>query len=921
MGELKMVVAYLGMFNFNIDLAAPECFITPPPDFIMKWYVKISIPFIMDVVIAFAFVGLMMLRAGLTSGRAVAQRTGLARYGTQFWKVVTGYYAFKGLNAVFNVVEDLGYKILGRAILRQRTKAKWNKTYLFARIVMIVASPVLLVPLLVRGYTVGVDIKLSDPTSWPWSVIAFVGFLILVLLSFIPALSRQVETIALENAELGTGMFRVTVSQCVGLALGKYYLFYLYMARNVLDIFNCAANPLTPDGEPVLQAALPTSIRCYKDMSHIRLIPWAIMCGIICVAGYPIICACVLFMHRHSIKEDQVLRAKAIGETKTDNPQLSIRQRYYRIYYYFTPQRHYWILVILARKFLIAFVGLVFMNSPSFQLSVALLVMFVSYVLQVRCRPYMGLEERIKIVKDRANEEKAKMEEMMSAMKAAVKMQKKDPTAKKSGSRRVSVSTNDMTTALVAGLSTPAGGKKLFGVKRQETRLPDSIAGQASKRTLAKLQATMKGRSAENKDVRAMLKKSSGWFANLNTVEAILLSSGVLVNLSGIMFQSERFGNGEDVGELMERQRSGLMYMTMLLIGGSIAYYISVFIAEVVGQQKLIREQKLNKKKAQARAAKIKRELDNRRHASKKKVLKRRKTKKKASDKKSAKKALREKLKRKKDKKKNKESGAKVAPVEPVGPSPQEVLASLDPARREALEKTFKGFDGDNSGTVSIKELKIALAGDGPPLSDKDVIELMSEVDKDGSGEVDFAEFCVLMKDVSVDVVVEEVVEVEAQVADVTRAQRKQIMEIFGRFDKDGSGSIDASELKDAMQAFGFDFDDEQLKNTLESVHVEVGEDVEYPDFEIIVAKLLGYTAGTSGMDDAAMEKIKSIFAKYDGDGSGAISATELNSALKDMGYDPSAEELNNMLTAFDSDKSGEVDFEEFARMVNMLSG
>merc|ERR1711871_802074 len=139
-----------------------------------------------------------------------------------------------------------------------------------------------------------------------------------------------------------------------------------------------------------------------------------------------------------------------------------------------------------------------------------------------------------------------------------------------------------------------------------------------------------------------------------------------LVNLSGIMFQSERFGNGEDVGELMERQRSGLMYMTMLLIGSSIAYYISVFIADVVGQQKLIREQKLNKKKAEARAAKIKRELVSRRHASKKKVLKRRKTKRKASDKKSAKKALREKLKKKKDKKKKKAS--KVAPVEPVGP-------------------------------------------------------------------------------------------------------------------------------------------------------------------------------------------------------------------------------------------------------------
>merc|ERR1711907_4660 len=395
------------------------------------------------------------------------------------------------------------------------------------------------------------------------------------------------------------------------------------------------------------------------------------------------------------------------------------------------------------------------------------------------------------------------------------------------------------------------------------------------------------------------------------------------VNLSGIMFQSERFGNGEDMGELMERQRSGLMYLTMLLIGGSVAYYISVFIAEIVGQQKLIKEQKLNKKKAQARAKKIKHELESRSRSSKKKVLKKRKTKRRASDAKSAKAALRDKLRKKKEKKKKakKESGAKVAPIEPAGPTPEEVVASLDPARRSALEKTFKDFDEDNSGTITIKELQVALAGDGPPLSEADAIELMSEVDKDGSGEVDFAEFCVLMKDVTVDVIVEEVVEVEAQVADVTRAQRKEIMEIFGRFDKDGSGSIDASELKDAMQAFGFDFDDEQLKNTLESVHVEVGEDVGYPDFEIIVAKMLGYSPATSGMDEAAIEKMKSIFSKYDGDGSGSISAGELSHALADMGYDPSAEDLNNMLAAFDSDNSGEVDFDEFVRMVHTLSG
>src|SRR5262249_14721583 len=55
----------------------------------------------------------------------------------------------------------------------------------------------------------------------------------------------------------------------------------------------------------------------------------------------------------------------------------------------FLPGKWYWEGVITARKFLIAFTSLMFRNTPSYQLAMALLVLFVAYVLQVRAQPYL----------------------------------------------------------------------------------------------------------------------------------------------------------------------------------------------------------------------------------------------------------------------------------------------------------------------------------------------------------------------------------------------------------------------------------------------------------------------------------------------------------------------------------------------------
>ena len=99
--------------------------------------------------------------------------------------------------------------------------------------------------------------------------------------------------------------------------------------------------------------------------------------------------------------EDQYLRAHDIGDSRETNPNAyDLRKRYHKMYYHFKSERVYWILIILSRKFWIAFSALMFRGNGNFQMAVILLVLFTSFVLQVLNRPYMSTGERYKVLKD-----------------------------------------------------------------------------------------------------------------------------------------------------------------------------------------------------------------------------------------------------------------------------------------------------------------------------------------------------------------------------------------------------------------------------------------------------------------------------------------------------------------------------------------
>jgi centrin-1 len=70
------------------------------------------------------------------------------------------------------------------------------------------------------------------------------------------------------------------------------------------------------------------------------------------------------------------------------------------------------------------------------------------------------------------------------------------------------------------------------------------------------------------------------------------------------------------------------------------------------------------------------------------------------------------------------------------------------------------------------------------------------------------------------------------------------------------------------------------------------------------------------GLSADEVEEIKEAFDLFDTDQSGAISVSELTSAMKSLGFDVKHAVVFQMIAELDADGSGEIEFEEFLDMM-----
>nr|CAD2176894.1 unnamed protein product [Meloidogyne enterolobii] len=90
-------------------------------------------------------------------------------------------------------------------------------------------------------------------------------------------------------------------------------------------------------------------------------------------------------------------------------------------------------------------------------------------------------------------------------------------------------------------------------------------------------------------------------------------------------------------------------------------------------------------------------------------------------------------------------------------------------------------FDKDGNGTMSIKELGVAMRTLGLNPTEDELLNMVNEYDVDGNG-IDFSEFCKMMKEMN------------------KETDQELIRLAFRVFDKDGNGYITAQEFSNGKK-------------------------------------------------------------------------------------------------------------------------
>ncbi|CAA2971132.1 calcium-dependent kinase 20-like [Olea europaea subsp. europaea] len=127
------------------------------------------------------------------------------------------------------------------------------------------------------------------------------------------------------------------------------------------------------------------------------------------------------------------------------------------------------------------------------------------------------------------------------------------------------------------------------------------------------------------------------------------------------------------------------------------------------------------------------------------------------------------------------------------------------------LKEMFKMIDVDNSGQITLEELKNGLERVGSNLKDSEIIDLMQAADVDNSGTIDYKEFVAAM-------------------LHLNKVQKEDHMfAAFSYFDQDGSGYITHDELQQACEKLGIG--DVQLEEIIHEVDQDNDGRIDYSEF------------------------------------------------------------------------------------------
>ncbi|WOL06780.1 hypothetical protein Cni_G15514 [Canna indica] len=141
------------------------------------------------------------------------------------------------------------------------------------------------------------------------------------------------------------------------------------------------------------------------------------------------------------------------------------------------------------------------------------------------------------------------------------------------------------------------------------------------------------------------------------------------------------------------------------------------------------------------------------------------------------------------------------------------------------LKEMFKNMDSDNSGTITLEELKKGLSKQGTKLSEYEVKQLMDAADADGNGTIDYEEFITATMHIN------------------KMDREEHLYTAFQFFDKDNSGFITKEELEQALKEKGM-YDGQEIKDIISEADADNDGRINYDEFVAMMRK--GNTESTN---------------------------------------------------------------------------
>ncbi|CAN6719507.1 unnamed protein product [Malus baccata var. baccata] len=139
------------------------------------------------------------------------------------------------------------------------------------------------------------------------------------------------------------------------------------------------------------------------------------------------------------------------------------------------------------------------------------------------------------------------------------------------------------------------------------------------------------------------------------------------------------------------------------------------------------------------------------------------------------------------------------------------IAESLSEEEIAGLKEMFRMIDADNSGHITLEELKNGLERVGADLKDSEISWLMQAADVDNSGTIDYGEFIAAM-------------------LHLNKVQKEDhLYAAFSYFDTDGSGHITRDELQQACEKFGLE--DVHLDDIIREVDQDNDGRIDYSEF------------------------------------------------------------------------------------------